>query len=99
MFVCVCVCVWFVFAIGCNPGCRRTLSVVQNGLELTEILLLLPSQCWDQRCTPPRPALGVLFLNSIGTFKNLGAPGDRLAIFYTAGCPLDPEDQKWNGMV
>lgn len=54
LFVCVCVC--FVFAIGCNPGCSRTLSVVQNGLELTEILLLLPPQCWDQRyTTTPSP--------------------------------------------
>jgi hypothetical protein len=31
----------------CSPDCPGTLSVDQCGLELTEICLRLPPDCWD----------------------------------------------------
>ena len=40
----------------CSPGCPRTLSVDQAGLELTEICLTLPLKYWDLRCVPPLPS-------------------------------------------
>ena len=43
--------------LGLNLHSRRelapgTLSVDKVGLELTEIYLILPSECWDWRCAP-----------------------------------------------
>jgi hypothetical protein len=35
------------------PCCLRIRYVDQVGLELTEICLPLPLQCWDQRGAPP----------------------------------------------
>ena len=37
----------------CGPGCPGTHSVDQAGLELTEIHLPLPPECWDLRHVPP----------------------------------------------
>jgi hypothetical protein len=31
----------------CSPGCLRTCSVDQAGLELTEVRLPLSHKCWD----------------------------------------------------
>ncbi|XP_037067742.1 cAMP-specific 3',5'-cyclic phosphodiesterase 4C isoform X1 [Peromyscus leucopus] len=37
----------------CSPDCPGSRSVVQAGLELTEIRLPLPPQCWNKGCPPP----------------------------------------------
>ncbi|KAM7337936.1 hypothetical protein ACRRTK_004055 [Alexandromys fortis] len=39
-----------------NPGCPRARAVDQAGLKLTEIRLLLPPECWDERPAPPPPS-------------------------------------------
>lgn len=46
-----CLSVLFCFETGplCSPGYSGALYVEQDGLELTEILLSLPPECWDWR--------------------------------------------------
>lgn len=46
LFACVCFCFWDRVALY-SPDCPGTLSVDQCGLELTEICLRLPPDCWD----------------------------------------------------
>ena len=48
-WVLFCFCFFFLprCASLCSPGCPGTSSVDQAGLELTEICLPLPSECWD----------------------------------------------------
>lgn len=36
-----------------NSDCSRTCSADQASLELTEIPVPLPPNCWDKRCAPP----------------------------------------------
>ena len=49
----------------CSPGYSGTHIVDQAGLELIEIHLPLPPDCWDQRCAPPLPSIiaGFVLLN------------------------------------
>lgn len=44
------------FGIGL-PGLELTMSIEQVGLQLMEICLLLPPDCWGQRHAPPFPAI------------------------------------------
>ena len=44
-----------------SPGCPGTHPVGQAGLKLTEILLPLPPECWDQRRAPPPAARDVVY--------------------------------------
>jgi hypothetical protein len=46
----------------CSPGHPVTCFIVQAGLELTEILLPLPSKCWDQRRGPSTPSSLEIFI-------------------------------------
>jgi hypothetical protein len=39
----------------CSLGCPGSSFIDQAGLELTEIHLPLPPECWDLRCAPPPP--------------------------------------------
>ena len=49
MYACMCMHIHtlFFFPRQDFPGCSRTCSVDQADLELTEICLLLPPECWD----------------------------------------------------
>ena len=47
----------------CSLGCPGTYSVHQAGLELLEIHLPLPPECWHQRRAPPPPGLELVILN------------------------------------
>jgi hypothetical protein len=45
----------------CSPGCPGTHFVDQTGLELIEIHLSLPPECWDYSCAPLHLAKKVIF--------------------------------------
>ena len=51
----------FVFKTGsllqCSSVCPGAFYVDQASLELTEIHLYLPSECWDKECAPPTMTL------------------------------------------
>ncbi|KAM7317276.1 hypothetical protein ACRRTK_023578 [Alexandromys fortis] len=48
LFCCCCCCLFFEIGFLCGFGaCPGTSSVDQAGLELTEIRLPLPPECWD----------------------------------------------------
>jgi hypothetical protein len=46
-----------------SPGCPGTHFVDQADLELTEIHLPLPPECWDWRPAPPHPACIIFCTN------------------------------------
>jgi hypothetical protein len=46
LFACLFVCLETDFSL-CSPSCPGPCSVDQAGLELTEICLPLPPECWD----------------------------------------------------
>ena len=48
------------FSVGLEPA-RELALVDQAGLELTEICLPLPPECWVQRCVPPPPGSNDFF--------------------------------------
>jgi hypothetical protein len=56
-----------------GPGYPGTHYVDQADLKLTEICLLLPPECWDQRCAPLHPVAGLegsSFSTLIHTFSS-----------------------------
>ena len=74
----------------CSPGCPGTCLIDQAGLQLTEIYLPLPPECWDLRCVPLCPA-DICFI----TFYILGWRCSSVVKFVLLALDPGSDPQEW----